>query len=251
MAILKDKTALVTGAASGIGRAAALALAAAGARVAVSDIQEEGGQETVRLIRDQGGEAGFFQADVADKASVEQLFASIFDRYGRLHVAVNNAGVGGIPGPFAEYGDDAWEQVIAVNQTGVFYCMREELRHMQAQGGGAIVNVSSIAGYRALPFAAAYVASKHAVLGMTKTAAAEYARYHIRVNAVCPAFTRTPMVDQLFAIDPSMEEKLLKLMPMRRYGRVEEIANAILWLCDERNGFTTGIGVPVDGGMMS
>jgi NAD(P)-dependent dehydrogenase (short-subunit alcohol dehydrogenase family) len=165
-----------------------------------------------------------------------------------LDFAINNAGIGGPYAPTAAYEDDHWEQVIAVNQTGIFYCMREELTVMQNQGNGAIVNVASMAGMRALPNTIAYVASKHAVLGMTKTAALEYARYGVRVNAVCPVFTHSKMFDDMAKANPKMIEALKKTIPMRRFGEPEDIANAIIWLCDGGSSFVTGLSLPIDGG---
>lgn len=241
--------ALITGAASGIGRATALAFAAEGAKVIVSDIDDTGGQETVRLIRKANGEALYIRCDVSQKTDIKALFAAAIETFGHLDIAVNNAGTGGNFIPFAHYSDEAWEKVIAINQTGVFQCMKEELRHMQERHRGAIVNVASVAGMKALPNAAAYVASKHAVLGLTKVAAVEYARFNVRVNAVCPVFTRTPMFEQMFQVDPSLENKLLKNIPVHRYGEPEDIANAILWLCDPNSSFVTGLCLPVDGGM--
>lgn len=247
----QEKTILVTGAASGIGRATALAFAREGAQVVVSDVNHQGGQETVALIAKENGTAIYLHADVSQKSDVIDLVQKSLDRFGKLDIAINNAGIGGDFLPTAQYPDKAWEQIIAVNQTGVFYCMREELKHMAQNRQGCIVNVASIAGLKAMPNASAYVASKHAVVGLTKTAALEYARMNIRVNAVCPVFTRSPLFDKMFDIDPSYEEKLKRNIPMRRYGQTADIANAILWLSDDTSDFVTGLALPIDGGMMA
>ncbi len=196
---LAGKVMLVTGGASGIGRATALACAREGARLIIADLQEEGGQYTVHLITAQGGEASFVQTDVTQATAVEALIAKAVERYGRLDCAHNNAGISGrgIAGDHraltAEYPDERWHQVIAVNLTGVWLCMTYELRQMLTQGGGAIVNTASIGGLVALPGNAAYVASKHGVVGLTRTAAVEYAKHGIRVNCVCPGYIETPM----------------------------------------------------------
>ena len=168
--------------------------------------------------------------------------------FGRLDIALNNAGIGGTRVPTASYNLAEWDQVIAVNQTGVFYCLREELKVMSKQRSGCVVNVSSIAGMRALPMTIAYTASKHAVIGMTKTAALEYARFGIRVNAVCPVFTETPMVEALVGTQKDLADKLVKTIPMRRFGQVADIVNAIFWLCDDKSSFITGQSLAVDGG---
>ena len=247
----QEKTALITGAASGIGRVTALELARQGAQVIVSDVNVAGGEETVGLITAENGKAAFIRADVSQKEDVTQLIKKSINHFGKIDIAINNAGIGGAFAPTSQYPDEEWDQIIAVNQTGVFYCMREELKHMATRRQGAIVNVSSIAGLRALPNASAYVASKHAVIGLTKTAALEFARANIRINAVCPVFTRSPLFDKMFDIDPSYEEKLKRNIPLRRYGQPEDIANAILWLCDGATAFVTGLALPVDGGMMA
>lgn len=244
----KDKVVLITGAGSGIGRAAALAFAAEGAKVMVSDVNEEGGRETVATIKKAGGIADFRKANVANYRAVVELVDDTVSKFGRLDIALNNAGIGGSRVPVSNYELAEWDQVIAVNQTGVFYCMREELKVMAKQGSGCIVNTSSIAGLRALPLTVAYTASKHAVIGMTKTAALEYARYGIRVNAVCPVFTETPMVDSLVAGQEELAQKLIKTIPLRRFGQVEDIVNAIFWLCDDKSSFITGQSLAVDGG---
>lgn len=244
-----DQVALVTGAASGIGKATALAFAEAGATVIVSDIQVEAGEQTVHEIEQAGGSAAFLRANVAEQTEVVQLIQQIVERFGRLDIGVNNAGVGGTIAKVAETPLEAYRQVMSVNVDGVFFCMQEQLKQMMEQGNGAIVNVSSVAGLRGLANSAAYSASKHAVLGLTKAAAVEYARKNIRINAVCPVFTRSAMFDSMFTYDPSLEEKLKKVIPMRRYGQPEDIADAILWLSSSSSSFVTGQCLSLDGGL--
>lgn len=249
---LKNKVVLITGSASGIGRTTALLYADRGAQIVVSDINETGGEETVSQIRTAGGTAMFIKADVSKYEDVEQLLQKSVETFGRLDVAVNNAGIGAKRiNRTVEHTIEDWDRVIAVNQTGVFYCMQLELRQMQKQSGGSIVNVASIAGLKGLPNNLAYAASKHAVVGMTKTAALEYARKNIRINAVCPVFTHSPLFQQLLDAKPDWEEKLKVGIPLRRYGRPEEVAEAIFWLSGEASGFITGHALPVDGGMMA
>lgn len=247
--LFAGKVTLITGAGSGIGRATALAFAADGAAVVVADVNGTGGQETVALISQSGGEALFVAADVSKPDEVEALVAQTVRHWGRLDIAVNNAGIGGVWARTADYPLADWERVLAVNLSGVFYCMRQELRQMLAQGGGAIVNVASIAGVRALANAPAYTASKHGVIGLTRTAAQEYARQKIRVNAVCPVFTRTPLFQGMIEGNTRLEERLLQNIPARRFGEATEIANAILWLCSDSAGFVTGQALNVDGGL--
>lgn len=245
------RTVLITGAGSGLGRAAALQFAREGDRVVVSDIQVPGGMGTVGLIRQAGGEAHFIACDVSIAAQVEQLMARIAAEFGQLDCAVNNAGIGGHGlSPTHLYPAAEFEKVMAVNTTGVFLCMQAELALMLQQGHGAIVNVSSAAGLVAMPNNIAYTASKHAVVGMTRTAALEYARKNIRVNVVCPAFTDTPMVDALKEMGEGIEAKLIQSIPMKRLGRPSEIAEAIVWLCSEKASFITGHALAADGGLV-
>lgn len=248
----QGKVALVTGASSGIGRATAIAFAAEGAKVVVSDVSVEGGEETVRLIRAAGGEARFAACDVAKEAEVEALVRGAVSAYGRLDCAFNNAGIGGPQSPTADYPLDGWSRVIGVNLTGVFLCMKHELQQMQKQGGGAIVNNASILGTVAFAGAPAYVAAKHGVLGLTKTAAVEVAAQNIRVNAVCPAFIATPMLESAGLLgDPALHQMLVNLHPMKRLGRSEEIATAVLFLCSDEASFMTGHPMLVDGGYVA
>ena len=250
MSSFKHKVALITGAASGIGRAAALKFAEKGCKVVVSDIAETGGKETVEMIKAASGEASFFKANVSSEAEVKALIQFVVDTYGRLDFAVNNAGVGTAFKPTHEAATEDWNFVISVNLTGVFFCMREEIPHMlKNEEGGAIVNISSAAGVGGFAMQGAYAASKHGVIGLTRTAALEYAKHGIRCNAICPAFTRTQMVNQIFDIKPDWEEKLKYSIPMRRYGTPEEIANGIIWLCSPESSFVTGHALLLDGGM--
>ncbi|EAY32033.1 SDR family NAD(P)-dependent oxidoreductase [Microscilla marina] len=243
----QDKVVIITGAGSGIGRATSLLYAQGGAQVIVSDIAPKGGEETVRLITEAGGKASFITANVAKLDEVENLINETVAQFGKIDIAVNNAGIGDFnQKKTAEHPVDSWDKVIAVNQTGVFYCMKMELQQMMKQGSGNIVNVSSVAGLRGLPNNLAYVASKHAVVGMTKTAAMEYAKHNIRVNAVCPVFTLTNLFQPQFFGDKA--EKLKANIPMKRYGKVEEIAEAITWLSARNSSFVTGHIMPVDGG---
>jgi NAD(P)-dependent dehydrogenase (short-subunit alcohol dehydrogenase family) len=246
----QNKTALITGAGSGLGRAAALLFAQRGARVVVSDRNDEGGHETVRLITEQGGQAMYIHCDVTQEDQVNALIAKTVEAYGSLDAAVNNAGIGGIWTKSHQYPTDNFELVQAVNVTGVFMCMRAQLQVMLEQGSGSIVNVSSVSGLVGFPYNLAYAASKHAVIGLTRTVALEYASKNIRVNSVCPVFTITPMVEGMFeVIGAEGREKFQKSIPMRRYGRPEEIADAIVWLCSDASSFVTGHNLPIDGGM--
>ncbi|PWK27960.1 NAD(P)-dependent dehydrogenase (short-subunit alcohol dehydrogenase family) [Arcicella aurantiaca] len=246
------KVALVTGAASGLGRATALLFAQHQAKVIVSDIAIDDGQETVKMIQEQGGEATFIECNVADEESVNNLIYKTIDIYKRLDFGINNAGIGGLWTSTHKYPTDNFEKVMAINTTGVFMCMRAELDVMTKQGFGSIVNVSSVAGLSGFPNNIAYAASKHAVVGMTKSAGLEYAKKGIRVNAVCPVFTITPLVTGMFdVIGDDMKDKLEASIPMKRFGKPEEIAEAIVWLCSDSASFITGHALPIDGGMVA
>ena len=252
---MAGRVALVTGAGGGIGRASAVAFAAAGARVVVSDLAEGAGEETAASIRAAGGEAVFVPADVSVPGDVEALVAAALGRYGRLDYAHNNAGVNHHPlGGRAlthELELPAWERVIAVNLTGVWLCMKHELRQMLAAGGGAIVNTASIVGLGGARRIPAYVASKHGVVGLTRAAALEYARHGIRVNAVCPGSIRTPMYETRLAVEPdpaAFEAATAEEEPMGRVGGPEEVAAAVVWLCSDAASYVNGHCLSVDGG---
>jgi NAD(P)-dependent dehydrogenase (short-subunit alcohol dehydrogenase family) len=252
---LHGKVALVTGASSGIGRATALAFARAGAAVVVASRNLERLEETARVIRETGGEATAIRTDVTRADQVERLVQETVDVYGRLDAAFNNAGgyrlVGGKRGLTADLGEDVWDRVTAVNLKGVWLCMKYEIEQMLAQGGGAIVNNSSNDGLRAVPYSSPYVAAKHGVIGLTKTAAMEYARQGIRVNAVCPGWILTPPVRMLMEDDPGVESAMLAEEPIGRFGEPEEVAEAVLWLCSEAASYVTGHALAVDGGYLA
>ena len=242
------KVALVTGAGSGIGRETARRFAELGASVVVADVDSDGGSETMSILEESGAAGLFVQCDVSAPLEVERLFRESASRFNRLDFAVNNAGIGGPWEPLRSYPHEGWDQVLAVNLNGVFYCMQEEISRMTGEGG-AIVNVASIAGKRGLPNQAAYTASKHGVIGLTRVASQEVARHNIRVNAVCPVYTDTPLIRPLIADNPRRVEKMLDRIPMRRFGQPQDIADAIVWLCSEHSGFVTGQALNLDGGM--
>ena len=247
---LENKTALVTGAGSGIGRATSLALAREGARVVVSDINAEGAEATLSIIKERGGEGVFVHADVSKAADVEALVTGVIQTYGRLDCAYNNAGVEGyMEGRLHEYPEDIWDRLIDINLKGVWLCLKYEIPRMLEQGGGAIVNTASAAGLVGSRRLAAYVASKHGVVGLTKAAALEYARDGIRVNAVCPGIIDTPMMDRLIAgRQDDYEATIPTRQPVGRLGTPEEIAEAVAWLCSDAASLVTGIAMSVDGG---
>ncbi len=245
------KIALITGGGSGIGRATAQVFAREGAKVVVADIVIEGGEETVRLIKTAGGDATFIRADVSQPVDVEGMVKKAVDTYGRLDCAFNNAGIEGVIQPTADYGEEHWNRVLAINLKGVWLCLKYEILQMLKQGSGAIVNTASVAGLVGLPGFSAYVAAKHGVSGLTKTAALEYARSGIRVNAVCPGAIRTPMFERGVRDNPGMEEQVVAMEPIGRMAAPEEVGEAVVWLCSDAASFVTGLPMAVDGGWVA
>lgn len=245
------KVALVTGAGSGIGRATALAFAKAGARVVVNDRNADGGDETVAQIKAAGGDAVLVIADVSNAEDVDRMVAETVDHFGRLDFAFNNAGIEGAASQLAETSESEWNKVIAVNLTGTWLCLRAELRHMLAEESGVIVNCASVAGLVGFPTLAPYVASKHGVIGLTKTAALEVAGSGVRVNAVCPGVIDTEMVERSIGTGEQADAAVAAMEPVGRMGRPEEIASAVLWLCSSGAGFVTGEALVVDGGFVA
>ncbi|MFW5748603.1 MAG: glucose 1-dehydrogenase [Chloroflexota bacterium] len=245
---LDGKVAIVTGGGSGIGRATALKLAAQGASVCVGDVNAAGGEQTVEQITAVGGDAFFTICNVAAAAEVEALVRAALQRYGGLDYAVNNAGVGGTMANADQVDEATWTQVIDVNLKGVWLCMKYEIPPILARGGGAIVNVASLAGLVGFRANAVYSASKHGVIGLTRSVALEYARKGLRVNAVCPGFTETAMVSDMIDEIPAMGDITMRSSPMRRLGRAEEIADAIVYLLSDAASFVNGHALALDGG---
>jgi len=251
--LLDGKSALITGGGGGIGRATALAFAREGARVAVADVAAEAARETVARVNAAGGQAISLMGEVTRDAEVKSMIEAVVSTYGRLDCAFNNAGIAGwqvdaAGKKTAEWSEEAFDRMIAVNLKGVWLCMRHELPQMQAQGGGAIVNTGSIAGLAGLPTSSAYVAAKHGVVGLTKTAALEYADANIRVNAVCPGFIKTRMTEDAMR---RRGAEIIGQVPFRRMGNPEEIAEMVVWLCSERASYVSGAAYNVDGGWMA
>ncbi len=249
---LADKVVLVTGGGSGIGRAIAEACAHEGAAVAVADIDAAGGAKTCELIVSAGGEASFISADVTIAVDVEAMVAATVATHGRIDCACNNAGVEGKVGTTTvDYEEADWDHVVNVDLKGVWLCMKYEIAEMLGQGAGAIVNTASVAGLVGLAGSSPYVASKHGVVGLTKTAALEFATKGVRVNAVCPGVIDTPLVDRILARSPEREQFYLDAQPIGRLGTPEEVAAATVWLCSDQASFVTGHAFPVDGGFVA
>ncbi len=250
---LDGKVALVTGGASGIGRATALMFTREGAKLIVADTNTDGGQQTVHMITENGGEATFVQVDVTNAAQIEAMISKTVEIYGKLDCSFNNAGTEGTTMVSTiDYQEADWNRVLSINLTGVWLCMKYELQQMLKQGGGAIVNTASVAGLVGSRGAgSAYAASKHGVVGLTKTAALEYAKQGIRVNCVCPGVIRTPMMERMLTRTPELEQQYIAAEPIGRLGRPEEIAESVVWLCSDAASFVTGHTMTVDGGMVA
>ncbi len=247
----KDKVVLITGAASGIGKAAAIAFAKEGANVIISDYNEKEGLAIAEKITKEGGKASFIPCDVGDAKQVNQLMDQIKTDFGHLDIAINNAGIPGVSARTHEYPLEDWDKVMRINASGVFYGMKAQLPLMLAQGGGVIINTASIAGLKGLPNSLAYTASKHAVVGMTKTAAMEYGKKNIRINALCPVFTVTPLFnpEAIEKVAAGIPDKLKANIPLKRFANVQEQVDAMLWLASEKASFITGLALPIDGGL--
>jgi NAD(P)-dependent dehydrogenase (short-subunit alcohol dehydrogenase family) len=245
---LEGKVVLVTGGASGIGRASCLAFASEGAKVVVADMTVEGGEETASMVRQAGGEAIFVRADVSKASEVEILVTKTVEKYGRLDCAHNNAGISGPMARTADCKEEDWDNVIEVNLKGVWLCMRREIAEMLKQRLGLIVNTASTAGLRGSRFASPYAASSHGVVGLTRSAALEYAADGIRINAVCPGIVDTPMIRRHIAGDAKREAQFEAASPIGRMGLPDEIAQAVVWLCSDAASYLTGHTLVVDGG---
>lgn len=245
---LENRVALVTGAASGIGKETALLFAREGAKVVVSDIAEDDGNTVVSEIEDGGGEALFVRADTSKPGDHEELVQKTVEKFGQLDIAVNNAGIGGPQGPVGEYPVEGWDNIIAINLSGVFYGMNRQIPAMLDSGGGSVINMASILGSVGSPGVAGYVAAKHGVVGLTKSAALDYGDQNIRVNAVGPGYIKTPLLDEM---DEEQINQLVGLHPMGRLGKPEEIAELVLWLASDKSSFVTGSYHPVDGGYLA
>ena len=252
MGVVEGKVALVTGAGSGMGRSGATVFAREGAaHVYVVDVNADGGEETAASVRRGGAAATFVHVDVTDEAAVEALVDRIVAEQGRLDCAWNNAGITDVSGPFTSLSKQAWDRMIAVNLTSVFLCMKHELRQMSAQGSGAIVNTSSGAGLIAAPYLPHYTAAKHGVLGLTKAGAQEFNNAGIRVNAVCPGMVDTPMIQDWFRTSPDVANAVVAMMPGKKLGRPEQVAEAAVWLCGDTADWVSGLSMVVDGGAVN
>jgi len=248
---MAGKVALVTGGSSGIGEATALAFAREGAQVVIASRTQESGEKVVQAIKAGGGEATWIKTDVSQAAQVEALVRVIIATYGRLDYAFNNAGSGGRGGWVAEIQEEDWDQAIDGYLKSVWLCMKYEIPEMLKLGGGAIVNNSSVDGQRGFPWDPAYSAAKHGVLGLTKSAAMQYAQKGIRINAVCPGWIRTPPVQSMIEHDPEAEARLLLHQPIGRFGEAEEVAQAVVWLCSDKASLVVGTALAVDGGYLA
>ena len=249
MVNLENKVVLITGGGSGIGRATAVLFAKAGAKLAIADIDVKGGQETAAFITSHNGEAIFIQTDVSKAEQVLGMVEETVAQYGRLDCAFNNAGIEGETRRTMDVSEDDFDRIIAINLKGVWLCMKYELEQMVRQGHGSIVNTASVAGLVGAHSLPVYAASKHGVVGLTRSAAVEYARKGIRVNAVCPAVIRTPMVERAMEAFPKLQEGMIGNNPSKRLGEADEVAEAVLWLCSDASSFTNGATLTVDGGM--
>lgn len=248
MRVLEGKVAIITGAAKGIGKSTALLFAKEGAKVVVSDIDEENGEKVAEQTKGEGGEAIFVKADASKAKDHEKLVSKTVEAFGKLDIAVNNAGIGGPLAKTAEYPLDGWKDVINLNLNGVFYGTKYQIAEMLKNGGGSIVNIASILGQAGTANSPAYVAAKHGVVGLTKTSAIEYAQENIRVNSVGPGYIKTPLLD---ALDDETLEYLVNQHPIGRLGKPEEVAEIILWLASDKASFVTGNYYAVDGGYLA
>ena len=248
---LSGKVAIVTGASAGIGRATARALACEGAHVVVADVAEQGGQETVDMIKCAGGSAIFVRTDVSSTDDVRAMIRRASEEFGGVDLAFNNAGIEGTQAAAADFSEKDWNRVLSINLTGVWLCMKYEIPEMLKRGGGAIVNCSSVAGLVGFPGIAPYVASKHGVVGLTKTTALDYATTGLRINAICPGVIDTEMIHRFTHEDPNAEVQMADMAPVQRMGRPEEIADAVVWLLSDASSFVTGQAIAADGGFVT